>query len=108
MSAYTNNNEDDEPDFVSNVYNYDWSSTSLGPMELWDNSITNAVVILFLLKNIINLIIIIRNNNNDESHTNFRNYAFNLHFPPLFLLLPYYIISVAASIKVETSTWLVK
>ncbi|RIB30711.1 hypothetical protein C2G38_2313253 [Gigaspora rosea] len=43
MSTYTDNIEDDEPDFVSNVYNYDWSSTSLGPMEYWDNSITNAV-----------------------------------------------------------------
>ncbi|RIB20669.1 hypothetical protein C2G38_2035047 [Gigaspora rosea] len=43
MSTYNDNIEEDESDFVSNVYNYDWSSTSLGPMELWDTSIKNAM-----------------------------------------------------------------
>ncbi|KAF0536678.1 protein-histidine kinase [Gigaspora margarita] len=43
MPAYNDNIEDDEPDFVNTVYNYDWSSTSLGPMELWDASLKNAV-----------------------------------------------------------------
>ncbi|RIB28148.1 hypothetical protein C2G38_1585562 [Gigaspora rosea] len=43
MSTYNDNIEEDESDFVSNVYNYDWSSTSLGPMELWDTSLKNAV-----------------------------------------------------------------
>ncbi|CAG8631279.1 13515_t:CDS:2, partial [Dentiscutata heterogama] len=46
MSTHSNNTKyakNEESDFVSTVYNYDWSSTSLGPMELWDTSLKNAV-----------------------------------------------------------------
>ncbi|KAF0404789.1 PAS domain S-box protein [Gigaspora margarita] len=39
MSTYN----EEETDFVSTVYNFNWSSTSLGPMKLWDASLKNAV-----------------------------------------------------------------
>ncbi|CAG8468300.1 7749_t:CDS:10, partial [Scutellospora calospora] len=35
--------KNDEPSFKDMVYNYDWSSTLLGPMDLWDPAIKNAV-----------------------------------------------------------------
>ncbi|RIB29689.1 hypothetical protein C2G38_995654 [Gigaspora rosea] len=39
MSTYN----EEETDWVSTVYNFNWSSTSLGPMKLWDASLKNAV-----------------------------------------------------------------
>ncbi|RIB20586.1 hypothetical protein C2G38_2178990 [Gigaspora rosea] len=44
MSTYSSSNiANGESDFASTVFNHDWSSTSLGPMELWDTSLKNAV-----------------------------------------------------------------
>ncbi|KAF0507779.1 PAS domain S-box protein [Gigaspora margarita] len=43
MSTYSSNIENEESDFANIVYNYDWSSTLLGPMESWDISLKNAV-----------------------------------------------------------------
>ncbi|RIB21311.1 hypothetical protein C2G38_1110697 [Gigaspora rosea] len=43
MSTYSGNIENEDLDFASIVYNYDWSSTLLGPMESWDISLKNAV-----------------------------------------------------------------
>ncbi|KAF0427530.1 PAS domain S-box protein [Gigaspora margarita] len=65
MSSYNDSFEEDESDFVSNVYNYDWSSTSLGPMELFNNNNN-------------------KNNDNNKLHTNFRIYA----FPTLISIAP--------------------
>ncbi|RIB16738.1 hypothetical protein C2G38_2090068 [Gigaspora rosea] len=28
--------ENEESKFINMVYNYDWSSTSLGPIDIWD------------------------------------------------------------------------
>ncbi|CAG8446770.1 3763_t:CDS:2 [Dentiscutata heterogama] len=43
MSTYNSSIENENSSFISTVYNYDWSSTLLGPMELWDSSLKNAV-----------------------------------------------------------------
>ncbi|KAF0510830.1 PAS domain S-box protein [Gigaspora margarita] len=45
MSTYRSNTENKESDFANTVYNYDWSSTLFGPMELWDTSLKNAVTL---------------------------------------------------------------
>ncbi|KAF0559598.1 protein-histidine kinase [Gigaspora margarita] len=37
--------KNDKKTFINTVYNYDWSSTSLGPMDSWDPAFKNAVTL---------------------------------------------------------------
>ncbi|RIB10549.1 hypothetical protein C2G38_2205784 [Gigaspora rosea] len=40
---YSGNNENEEQAYVKMVYDYDWSSTVLGPIDSWDPALKNAL-----------------------------------------------------------------
>ncbi|RIB13107.1 hypothetical protein C2G38_2198742 [Gigaspora rosea] len=40
---YSGNNENEEQAYAKMVYNYDWSSTVLGPIDSWDPALKNAL-----------------------------------------------------------------
>ncbi|CAG8638877.1 16709_t:CDS:2, partial [Dentiscutata heterogama] len=47
MSSPLTNSDDvsksEDSNFINMVYNYDWSSTPLGPMDNWDPALKNAM-----------------------------------------------------------------